>query len=290
MGYNQSTGIQDLSAPYLASDGMYSAKFSCGSTQSSTRLTNGTYQMYQDEGDKMYSDASLLQGLDESDYSRYRDTVSDYYNDLNYYYNKFNDMSEAEYNRYLNDLSSWESDRNYWYAKTQDEQTQSNWQAEYDLAQQSATSSGSKGTGSKGTDLSYENLVKLADKYALTYDLLDAANAAGKLTSYQYYMLKTRVDAIEAMANPNGTADDGSTGNNTGSTGNTASANPATSSAVQSFKQGLMSESKFFSMRYADTLGFSSYKDYVESMIEAAFSGGKLTESEANYLMDQYGL
>lgn len=108
-------------------------------------LRDAAYQMYRDEGDQMLTQASLLQGLEDTQYGRYRDTVSDYYNDLNYYYNRYNDMSDREYNRYLNDLSAWQADRDYYYGKQQDEQAQSNWEAEFNLA---ASKGGSGGSGS----------------------------------------------------------------------------------------------------------------------------------------------
>ena len=86
----------------------------------------------------MLTELSLLQGMDENDYGRYRDDVSDYYSDLNYYYNKYSDMSDREYQQYLNDLDSWESDRAYWYNKSQDEA------AAKASAQKSSGSGGSK--------------------------------------------------------------------------------------------------------------------------------------------------
>ena len=106
-------------------------------------LRDAAYQMYLDGINRDMADISLLQGMDERDYNRYRGDVSDYYNDLNYYYNRYNDMSAQDYNRYLNDRAAWEAERGYWYQKLMDEQAQANWQAEYDLALQAAKSSGS---------------------------------------------------------------------------------------------------------------------------------------------------
>lgn len=112
-------------------------------------LRDAAYQVYRDEGDQLLTQAGLLQGLEDTQYGRYRDTVTDYYNDLNYYYNRYNDMSDREYNRYLNDLSAWQADRDYYYGKQQDEQAQSNWEAEFNLAASKARSGGSSG-GSSG--------------------------------------------------------------------------------------------------------------------------------------------
>lgn len=108
-------------------------------------LRDAAYQLYQDGINRDMAGISLLQGMDERDYNRYRGDVSDYYNDLNYYYNRYNDMSGQDYNRYLNDQAAWEAERGYWYQKLMDEQAQANWQAEYDLALQAAKSSGGSG-------------------------------------------------------------------------------------------------------------------------------------------------
>lgn len=80
-------------------------------------LRDFAYNAWLNEGDRMNSHLSILQGLDESDYARYRDKVGDYKDELTYYYNRFGDMTDREYNRYLNDASAWERDRDYWFNK-----------------------------------------------------------------------------------------------------------------------------------------------------------------------------
>ena len=115
-------------------------------------LRDFAYNAWLNEGDRMRSNLSTLQGLDESDYARYRDTVGDYKDELNYYYNRFGDMSDREYNRYLNDASAWEKDRDYWFNKWQWEQD-FNYKTAMDAAAAAAASLGSGrrgGSSSKG--------------------------------------------------------------------------------------------------------------------------------------------
>ncbi len=180
-------------------------------------LRNAAYQMYQDEGNKMLTDISLLQGMDESDYGRYRDDVSDYYTDLQYYYTKYNDMSESEYNRYLNDVSAWENDRAYWYNKQQDEQSQSNWEKEYALASQKAKSSGS--SSNKGSETESYATVKsyLDDVYqggATANELLAALYGVDNLSDSDFEKLKSYVTILSAS----GAAKTGGTTSGTAST------------------------------------------------------------------------
>lgn len=78
------------------------------------QLQQAAYQMYQDQGDALRGNLGMLQGMDESDYGRYRDAVGDWQSELGYLYGKLGDMTEQEYQRYLNDQQSWENDRAYW--------------------------------------------------------------------------------------------------------------------------------------------------------------------------------
>lgn len=109
-------------------------------------LRDFAYNAWLNEGDRMRSNLSTLQGLDESDYARYRDTVGDYKDELNYYYNRFGDMSDREYNRYLNDASAWEKDRDYWFNKWQWEQ-EFNYKTAMDAAASAAALLGSDHSG-----------------------------------------------------------------------------------------------------------------------------------------------
>lgn len=109
-------------------------------------LRNAAYQMYQDEGNTLRQNLAMLQGQDETDYGRYRDTVTDWRSDVDMLYNMYSDMSEAEYNRYINDAAAWEADREYWYRKAYDEQQQRNWEAEFNARY----GGGSSGGGSSG--------------------------------------------------------------------------------------------------------------------------------------------
>ena len=105
-------------------------------------LRNQAYQMYQDEGDRMTTNLGLMQEADSLDYGKYRDTVSDYWTELNYFYNKFDDMTDFEFQKYASDLSAWQADRAYWYNKYYDEQQQANWEAEFGLKASSMSGGG----------------------------------------------------------------------------------------------------------------------------------------------------
>lgn len=124
-------------------------------------LYSAALNQYQNEGQTMQNNLGILQGLDQTAYGRYQDALADYYNQLNYQYNKTNNMSQEEYNKYLNDLSAWQADRDYeygkdWndkqlaYQKEQDALAQSNWEREFELALQASSGSGGGSSGKAG--------------------------------------------------------------------------------------------------------------------------------------------
>ena len=111
-------------------------------------LYEQAYGRWKDEGEALEKRLTLYRDMDEEAYGHWRDDVTDYYEDLTYYYNRYSDMSRAEYEAYQNNLAAWQADRDYWYKKAQDEQAQANWLAEFNLAQRKAASSGGGGGGS----------------------------------------------------------------------------------------------------------------------------------------------
>lgn len=99
-------------------------------------LYDRAYSRYQDEGQELYNRYGLVEGRENMDYSRYRDTVSDYYSDLADARSAYNSERSFDYQQYADQLS-------YWSKKAAQEQ-------EAYLAQLEATagSSGSRSGGS----------------------------------------------------------------------------------------------------------------------------------------------
>ena len=106
-------------------------------------LEQYAYQKYLNEGNELYNQGNMLQQLDSTDYGRYRDTVSDYNTDRDYYYNAYNNERNFDYGQYRDNVSDWqndrsynravyESDRDFEYGKQQDALAQDNWQKQFD--------------------------------------------------------------------------------------------------------------------------------------------------------------
>lgn len=97
-------------------------------------LQDAAYARYRDQGDDMVTNLTLLQGLDQSDYSRYRDDVADYNNMLNYYLGRYQDERDTDYGRFQDQNQWFTTDRDYWFDRLLAEQDQQNWQTEFDYA------------------------------------------------------------------------------------------------------------------------------------------------------------
>lgn len=134
-------------------------------------LHDRAYQKYQDEKNAEVQNLAILQGLDESDYGRYRDDVGDYYNERDYLYGKTSDMSDDEYQKYLQTVNNWENDRSFnesvreydeqfAYQQERDAEADKKWQMEYDLAK---STKGSSGSGSGGSSNGITNFSKLSE-------------------------------------------------------------------------------------------------------------------------------
>lgn len=143
------------------------------------QLQQQAYQRYQDEWMDLYNQYSLVKGRDDTDYGRYRDTVSDYYSDLS-------DARSAYNSERSLDQSQWETMLNYWAQKANNEN------AAYLQAlaaeQAAAKKSGGGGGGSSSVGLNLingygnreENVAMLDASYRGVMQTISTLLAQGK--------------------------------------------------------------------------------------------------------------
>lgn len=104
-------------------------------------LYDRAYGRYQDEGQDLYNRYGLVSDRESMDYSKYRDTVSDYYNDLA-------DARSAYDSEWNKDYTQWADQLSYWQQKAAQEQAY--WQSQQRAAGGSGGSGGGR-AGSSGT-------------------------------------------------------------------------------------------------------------------------------------------
>lgn len=105
-------------------------------------LYDRAYGRYQDEGQDLYNRYGLVSDRESMDYSKYRDTVSDYYNDLADARSSY----DSEWNK---DYTQWSDQLSYWQQKAAQEQAY--WQSQQKAAGGSGGGSGGGSAGSSGT-------------------------------------------------------------------------------------------------------------------------------------------
>ena len=106
---------------------------------------------YNSEVDDMYNQASLIAGMEEQDYGRYRDQVSDYNTELDRLTNDSRYQAEQDY-------SKWADNQSFGYQQYRDQVSDEQWQAQFDEAKRqydeqmalSKSKSSSSSTGSNG--------------------------------------------------------------------------------------------------------------------------------------------
>ena len=128
------------------------------------QLQQQAYQRYQDEGTDLYNQYSLVKGREDTDYGRYRDTVSDYYSDLS-------DARSAYNSERSLDQSQWATMLDYWAQKANNENA-AYLQA---LAAEQAAAKGSGGGGGGGSSSAGLNLINGYGNRDENVSMLDAS-------------------------------------------------------------------------------------------------------------------
>ena len=186
-------------------------------------LENTAYGKYVDEQNKEQNRLSLLMGMDKNDYSRYKDSVMDYWSEGDYLWDKLSYMSDDEWTKFVHSISQYNSDRDYKfnqdkfdYQKTQDALAQENWQKQYALSEAAAKRTGVTGSASYSSSSSTpkdynekvekqkqriemlkafeKGLYKYPDNYA---DFVMLTGYSGVLTPEEFRKRKSYRDAYE---------------------------------------------------------------------------------------------
>lgn len=158
---------------------------------------------YNQQGQDLYNQLSVLGAQEDQDYGRYRDQVSDFYTQLQQMYNQYNAELDYDYSKYTDD-------RNFQYQQERDQVEDERWQKEYDFALQqytdskspsggTGTSSGGNGSG-RGSGGSYDDggldedqIKEMQDWYGTSADGIwgsestKAADGRSVTEAWEYY-------------------------------------------------------------------------------------------------------
>jgi len=141
-------------------------------------LVSGAYSRYQDEGDLLRNQLSLLQNLEATDYEKYRDTVNDLYDDLTYYQGEYQYLNDYDFNYYKNNLDKWLEDRDYYYQQS--------------LLDERAKEAGLTSSVSGGESVDTIAQQVIAGQWGNGQDRVNALTNAG----YDYWTIQNRVNQL----------------------------------------------------------------------------------------------
>ena len=119
------TGNNASSFSQIAANQAYAENIK-GLTDKIPELYETANEKKNDEMKNLLSKIEAASSLEKAEYDKWRDTIDDYYTDLNYYYTKYNNLSKADYEKYTDNIELWLKDRQYYYDKLIDAQNQKN--------------------------------------------------------------------------------------------------------------------------------------------------------------------
>lgn len=155
-------------------------------------LQEAAYNRYlQDRGEKR-EELSLLKNLDELEYERHRDNVSNYWKEGEYLWDKLSDMSDDEWNKFLESVSRFNNDRDYEFELSEFDYHKAMDTLEQENRQQKRSSSSTGGSASSSKkEKSKKEMLELFEqgtyKYPETYsEFASLTGYSGVLTDEEF--------------------------------------------------------------------------------------------------------
>lgn len=102
-----------------------------GLNAQNVNLANIAYRMYQDDQANKYNQLRALQGLDDNDYGRHRDSVADYMANRGYYSDRLDSEYGKDYGRFKDRLDQFNFETQFNYNKAKDELGQRNYEKDF---------------------------------------------------------------------------------------------------------------------------------------------------------------
>lgn len=228
---------------------------------------------YNQEGQALYDQASLMASMEDQEYGRYRDQLSDYYTELNRLTEDARYMSETEYQKALDDF-------NIKYGAYRDDVADQQWQAQFDeakrqydeqmaLSQSKSSGGSSSGGGGGGGKYDAEAAKKQQELVNAGYDIaVDGIWGPQSKAAWEDY---------QNGGGPEITDTDN----------------------ARLFRSSIMTSTEFARHGNRGTVNgktYTNYKSYIEACLadwtdnNVPHGGQQLTDQEVEFLMDYYGL
>ena len=260
---------------------------------------------YNSEGQAMYDQASLMAQMEDQDYGRYRDTVSDYYAELGRLTEDARYQAETDYSKWADDrdfsYGQFSDNRAYDYQTGRDAVSDAQWQAQFDEAKrqydQQYALSANKSSGGSGSD---DNSTGggSADNGSRSKAEIIAMQRELGVDPDGKWGPKSQAAAQKKWGTTD--ADTAWTANNKNlQVQYDEDHKPTDTDNTKLFRSSIMNGTEFARHGNKATVKgktYTSYKSYIEAALadwtdnDVPYIGKNLTDDEVEFLMDYYGL
>lgn len=224
------------------------------------------YDRYNQEGQDLYNQYSMLGAQEEQDYGRYRDSVSDWQTERDYLTGRYDAERDYDYNKYANErdfaYEQYADDKSYAYNEHRNAIADEQWQKEFEEAQRQYNES-----------LAFEKQQYEDEKKS---SVTGGSSSGGS-----------------SSGSSNSSSNSGSSSNNSGGSNNSNSGSGYTAvntQGVLNFKAGIRTKNEFYGRSSPDKEKYKTYDAYIEGKLDQWMSEGRLTEDEVATLIAYYGL
>lgn len=248
-------------------------------------LYDRAYSKYRDDKSDKLQHMQVLQNLDDSDYKKYQDTLSDYYNTLNYLQSQSQYLSESDYNRYLNQLAQWQYELEYYTGRADAAQQQSNWQSEQN--RQYMQDYVNQRNWQNQFDYQKEQDALAQSNWQKQFDYGKQQDSRDYNLKKQQFEHDKYMDSLKAQSystsSSSSSGRSGSSGSSTGSSGKQT----ATKSKAASEFIGAQPTRYEFGVRPALKNQYGSYENYIKTKMS---QNKNLTDEDIAILSQHYGI
>ena len=248
-------------------------------------LYDRAYSKYRDDKSDKLQHMQVLQNLDDSDYKKYQDTLSDYYNTLNYLQSQSQYLSESDYNRYLNQLAQWQYELEYYTGRADAAQQQSNWQSEQN--RQYMQDYVNQRNWQNQFDYQKQQDALAQSNWQKQFDYGKQQDSRDYNLKKQQFEHDKYMDSLKAQSystsSSSSSGRSGSSGSSTGSSGKQT----ATKSKAASEFIGAQPTRYEFGVRPALKNQYGSYENYIKTKMS---QNKNLTDEDIYILSQHYGL
>lgn len=248
-------------------------------------LYDRAYGKYRDDKSDKLQHMQVLQNLDDADYKKYQDTLSDYYNTLNYLQSQSQYLSESDYNRYLNQLAQWQYELEYYTGRADAAQQQSNWQSEQN--RQYMQDYVNQRNWQNQFDYQKEQDALAQSNWQKQFDYGKQQDSRDYNLKKQQFEHDKYMDSLKAQSYSTSSSSSSGGSGYSGSSSGSGGKQTATKSKAASEFIGAQPTRYEFGVRPALKNQYGSYENYIKTKMS---QNKNLTDEDITILSQHYGL